>query len=90
MLKLLHKHLNSPNASASIIIPILHLGCWRQKGLGICQDTHCPHPFHLASLACLSSLLLSVFNTQCTGEPQDTGKVHSHQLLVVIMQVVSL
>lgn len=39
MLKILHKHLNSPNASASIIIPILYLGWWRQRGLGICQDT---------------------------------------------------
>lgn len=39
MLKILHKHLNSPNTSASIIIPILCLGWWRQRGLGICQDT---------------------------------------------------
>lgn len=90
MLKLLHKHLNSPKASASIIILILHLGWWRQKGLGNCQETDHTHPFHLASLACPSSLSLSVFNTQCTGEPQDTGMVHSHRLLVVITQVVSL
>lgn len=55
MLKLLHKHLNSPNASASIIIPILHLGWWRWRGLGICQDTDHTHPFHLVSLACPSS-----------------------------------
>lgn len=88
MLRLLHKHLNSPNASASIITPILHLGWRRQRGLGISQDPGHTHPFHLASLACPSSLSLSVFNTQCTGEPQDTGMVHSHQLLVVIMQVV--
>lgn len=88
MLKLLHKHLNSPSSSASIIILILHLGWWRQRGLGICQDTDHTHPFHLASLAC--PLSLSVFNTQCTGEPQDTGMVHSHQLLVVFMEVVSL
>lgn len=55
MLKLLHKHLNSPNTSASIIIPILHLGWWRWRGLGICQDTDHTHAFHLASLACPSS-----------------------------------
>lgn len=35
MLKILHKHLNSPNTSASIIIPILRLGWWRRRGLGI-------------------------------------------------------
>lgn len=90
MLKFLHKHLNSPNPSASIIIPFLHLGWWRQRGLGICQDTDHTHPFRLASLTCPSSLSLSVFNTPSTGEPQDTWVVHSHQLLVVIMQVVSL
>ena len=40
MLKILHTHLNSPNASASIIIiPILRLGWWRRRGLEICQDT---------------------------------------------------
>lgn len=39
MLKILHEHLNSPNTSASIIIPILRLGWWRQRGLGIRQDT---------------------------------------------------
>lgn len=88
MLKLLHKHLNSPSSSARIIIPILHLGWWRQRGLGICQDTDHTHPFHLASLAC--PLSPSVLNTQCPGEPQDTGMVHSHQLLVVFMEVVSL
>lgn len=88
MLKFLHKHLNSPSSSASIIIPILHLRWWRQRGLGICQDTDHTHPFHLASLAC--PLSLSVLDTQCPGEPQDTGMVHSHQLLVVFMEVVSL
>jgi len=41
MLTFLHKHLNSPNASASIIIPILCLGWRRPRGLGICRDTDC-------------------------------------------------
>lgn len=39
MLKILHKHLNSPNTSASIIIPILRSGWWRQRGLVIRHDT---------------------------------------------------
>lgn len=39
MLKIIHNHLHSPNTSASIIIPILWLGWWRWRGLGICQET---------------------------------------------------
>jgi len=48
------------------------------------------YPFPLASLDSPSSLSLSVFYTQCTGESQETWVVRLHQLLVVIMQVVPL
>lgn len=49
-----------------------------------------PHPFLLASLDSPSSLSLSVFYTQRTGESQETRVVRFRQLLVVIMQVVPL
>lgn len=48
MLKTLHKHLNSPNTSTSIIIPILYLG---YGGREVCYSSrYGASPFHPTSV----------------------------------------
>lgn len=85
MLKILHKHLNGPNTAASIIIPILRSGWWRQRGLVTLPDTdRIPSLLLQFSMFFVTSLILHFMYWRVLGNA--AGMVPS----VVIRQAVPL
>lgn len=72
MLKILHKHLNSPNF-CRWYYPHFTLGVVEAERAGN-VPAYRPNPFHLASLNCPSSLSLSYFTLNVLESPRKNGR----------------